>query len=672
MKQATGRPVSSAVLPSAYARQTSDPQFEGGDARERERSSSTTSAPATAAAAAAAPTMPRPRQISNDSLVCTLFMLPNFDRNYLETTDTRYATAATMTPSPPFKPVTMDQVMSSAGHDIQRALTELLGNFNSVLQERDHERSERVRMNNENSKLWNLWANLKREKEGLQRELNVSSSSGPSSSQRELRHLATRVIELETLLNQNGIHIPPSSSSRLSPSVGLSESEPRRPSPGSRSASDNSAAFRERQTSYQGQIERERANALTASASVNSFATAYSDWGSASRDREPERHRWAGAGTPPATCTGTQNSTILPNGQSMTASPQASRSREAFSPNLSAPGSMPPLSSSASTSTLANYHSSIPTSNPANLPLLQPRDKSGLATIPSTPVINDGQSEDGRFRDQHDAHHANPPAATTSLADTAHQNRSVASLRSERSDQASSEHLRIAKQSPVPVSPALSTTSSAAPSHISSAQSPRSPNPLHSPASSQHPHSVQDSPRSTSHAPSPLSHSASAVPRIISRKASSLDLARPDKISPKVPSRSATPPPDLGSPKQPSSPTQYAIVPPRTPGRRTSLDEALGSMSFESRPFGTPMQDMPDEARRYIMATDGGMTLPSPSSPFPSSSRAQTAADQAKQDSPHVRVSSDLLPAAQSRLGAHADLMSCTLYSPVVWVLRTV
>lgn len=541
--------------------------------------------------------------------------------------------------------------MASAGQDAGRALTELLVNFNNVLQERDHERYERVRIGNANSKLWTLWGNVKREREALQRDLSASMSSGPSASQREIRQLATRVIELEAILHDNGLPVPPPSSSRLSPSIGLSESEPRRPSPGSRSASDNSGGFRERQRSFQGQTERERATAMTGSASMNSFATMNSDAGPTGRDRDREKQRRADAGTPPASYS-SPAAHMISDGQAITASPQHSRAREAFSPIPSSQSSMPPLSSSASTSTLASYQNSISSNNPANLPMLQPRDKSGLATIPSTPIINGGEGEaEGRFAEHGEHQYTASPTANTFLAGAAHPNRSVASLRSERSDAGSSDHLRIAKHSPIPASPALSAASSAAPSHISSTHSPRSPNPLHSPASSQH-HSSHDSPRHPNHGPPPLSQSATNIPRIISRKASSLDLARPDKASPRVPSRSATPPPDLGSPKQPQSPTQYAVVPPRTPARRTSLDEALGSMSyhdasFEHRPFGTPMQDMPDEARRYIMATDGGIALPSPSSPLvPVQGRAQAAIDSPRQDLPHTRVSPDNLLSA--------------------------
>ena len=527
--------------------------------------------------------------------------------------------------------------MASAGQDTQRALKELLANFNNVLQERDHERNERVRMNTENSKLWNLCGNLKREREALQREINTSSSSGSSSAQREVRHLAARVIELEALLNQNGLPLPPPSSSRLSPSIGLSESEPRRPSPGSRSASDTTTALRERQRSYQGQSERERVSMMSGSTSTNSFATAYSD---TSRDHERDRQRRAGAGTPP-TAYAQQTNSILASGQPIAASPQMMRAREAFSPAPSASGSMPPLSSSASTSTLASYQNSMNHSS-SNLPFLQPRDKAGLATIPSTPIINDGDGDEGKFADPSDAKYTTSPTSAVFVQNASSHNRSVTSLRSEKSDASSKEHLRIAKQSPLPVSPALSAASSFAASQVSLSHSPRSPNPIHSPASSQMQYSGQDSPRSTSHQPPPLSQSATTIPRIISRKASSLDLARPDKASPQLPSRAATPPPDIGSPKQPSSPTQYAIVPPRTPARRSSLDEALGSMSHDQgRSFGTPMQDMPDEARRYIMAANVGMTLPSPSSPFdPPANRALVAAE-ARQELPHRRVSTD-------------------------------
>ena len=583
---------------------------------------------------------------------------------------------ATTTPPPPFKPVTMDQVMASAGQDSRRALTELLSNFNSVLQERDHERNERVRMNAENSKLWNLCSNLKRERESLQREVTGSSSSGSSSAQREIRHLAARILELESLLNQHGIPLPPPSSSRLSPSIGLPESEPRRPSPGSRSASDNTGAIRERQRSYQSQTERERGSMMSGSTSTTSFATAYSDASQGNRDKERDRQRKAGAATPP-TAYAPNTTSIISSGQPVTASPQMSRAREAFSPTPSASGTMPPLSSSASTSTLASYQNGV-SQNAANLPVLQPRDKAGLATIPSTPIINDGEEDQGRFTDQTDPRYTASPTSTAFMSNPAQFSRSVASLRSDRSETASSEHLRIAKQSQLPVSPALSAASSFAASQSSMAPSPRSPNPLNSPASSQLHYSGQDSPRSTSHQPPPLSQSASTVPRIISRKASSLDLARPDKKpSPKLPSRSATPPPDIGSPKQPSSPTQYAIVPPRTPARRNSLDEALGSMSynqgFDNRSFGTPMQDMPDEARRYIMATNVGMTLPSPSSPFnPPSNRAQASAE-ARQDLPHHRVSADMfalqsLSTALLTFLCHASLVALVLLED--WMMQ--
>lgn len=556
--------------------------------------------------------------------------------------------------------------MAAHGNDVNEALTGLLGNFNVALQDRESDKHEKARLNNENVKLWNWSNNLKKERD---------------ANAREIRTLCARVVELEKLLVNEGISIPPPSSALnsaliasapanpLSPSDrGAGNGEPdsvhasRRPPPGPRSASDNAGIPRERQISTKSDRERERERSgtvtLPASHSVNSFTTASSmeslpSYTSSSRDRD--RRPRAGASTPP----------VVGSAKSLTPQSQTSPFMGGASPGRSreqSNNSLPPLSSSANFNSLHHSEPSSSTSLAASgsqSGTLQP-SMVGLATIPSTPIVNNADRTLAR-----DENYAISPIKDSfhlSSHTYAHGGRSGERERTETGS-SSVDHLRIAKGSPLPSSPALSSHSAGSssfrqPSHHSGGTSSQQPSPrsprfardAHAPSgasSSGSPYiegPTQGSPRhpnfhpanSSQQARSPYNPSSaqSSIPqyvsnattsssnngtrRTLSRKASSLDLghdSRPDPLP--VPSRSATPPPDLGSPKTSTSPVQYAFAPktppinldPRfvgyggaTPGSARAVDGAAV--------HGTPMMDLPDEARNWILTNRS--PLPSP------------------------------------------------------------
>lgn len=543
-------------------------------------------------------------------------------------------------PATSFQPITLKQVMAAHGNDVNQALTGLLGNFNVALQDRESDKAEKQRLNSENSKLWNWANNLKREKE---------------SNMSEIRSLCARVVELEKILVSQGIAIPPpmhaatssAAANLLSPSDSYtaigdnsSDGNQRRPPTGPRSASDNGGTSRERQASNRSERERERSGTVTlpASHSVNSFMTASSMESSpsytSSRDRDGYRRPRAGASTPPVVST-SKSLTPQSHNSPFMGGVSPGRSREASSNNP-----LPPLSSSASFSNVSSAET-----NPASTSQLQP-GMVGLATIPSTPVVNNPErsiSHEGGF--------TNSPTADAFHLSRDYNGRS--DRERERSDSNSVEHLRIAKASPLPSSPALSShsgSSSFRPSQHSGSQqpSPRSPRFAREAGGASSTGSVgsaspyiegptQGSPRhpnfhSSSQPRLPLnassvsnlpqqqySHShpppsSSNSRRTVSRKASSLDLGTDSKPSPPpIPSRSATPPPDLGSPKAPESPAQYAYKTPpanfesRFGGGTTPNSVNRAGMGVAQ---GTPMMDLPDEARNWILAN--GSALPSP------------------------------------------------------------
>lgn len=559
------------------------------------------------------------------------------------------AASNTSSSSTPFQPITLKQVMAAHGNDVNQALTGLLGNFNVALQDRESDKAEKQRLNNENSKLWNWANNLKREKE---------------SNMMEIRSLCARVVELEKILVSQGIAIPPpvhaatsTSSSAgvnlLSPSESyatnretVNDANQRRPPTGPRSASDNGGTGRERQTSNRSERERERSGTVTlpASHSMNSFMTASSMDSSpsytSSRDRDGlRRPRAAGASTPPVVST---PKSLTPQSHSspfMGGISPGGRSREASSNNP-----LPPLSSSASFQNMPSSETSQAATSQLQSGMV------GLATIPSTPVVNNPDrsiSHEGGF--------TNSPTADAFHLSRDYHSRSdrERERERERSDSNSVEHLRIAKASPLPSSPALSShsgSSSFRPSQHSGSQqpsprsprfardmggassagsvgsvspyiegptqgSPRHPN-FHSSSQPRLPlnaSSVASLPQqqySSSHPPSANSNGR----RTVSRKASSLDLGTDSKPSPpSVPSRSATPPPDLGSPKASNSPVQYAYkTPPAHFESRFGVGMTPNSVNRAGMGVaqGTPMMDLPDEARNWILAN--GSALPSP------------------------------------------------------------
>jgi len=537
--------------------------------------------------------------------------------------------------------------MAAHGNDTNQALTGLLGNFNVALQDRESDKLEKSRLNNENSKLWKWSNDLKKERD---------------ASIKEIRTLCARVVELERLLSSEGISIPPPAVVNPSPFSGISSTHTlspaetyamnsdsnQRPYAGPRSASDNGSNTRDRQISSRSDRERERSGTVTlpASHSMNSFTTASSmeslpSYTSTSRDRD--RKPRAGASTPP----------IVGSSKSLTPQSHNSPFIGGSSPGRSrevSNNSLPPLSSSASFNQ-SNFNvpsspSSQSTSNAQSQPSMV-----GLATIPSTPVVNNADRPIA-----HDADYTNSPIKDTFHLSSHGYTHGRAGER-ERSDTGSSsgDHLRIARSSPLPSSPALSSHSAGSSSlrqtsHHSGGSnsqqpsprsprfardayatpgtgspyiegptqgSPRHPN-FHPISQSRGPHSTSSQSSLPQYAP----HTPGSAPtisgrRTLSRKASSLDLGHETKpAASQVPSRSITPPPDLGSPNTSTSPVQYAFAPKTPP---VSFDQRFvgsgepmpGSRAIHGTPArGTPMMDLPDEARHYIL--NNGSGLPSP------------------------------------------------------------
>lgn len=607
------------------------------------------------------------------------------------------SSSSSATPAP-FQPITLKQVMSAHGNDIHQALSGLLGNFNVALQDRESDKLEKTRLNNENSKLWSWSNSLKRERD---------------ANMKEIRTLCARVVELEKILSNEGISIPPPPQSMshyapnssqvhpnlLSPSDSytanseIDHANQRRPQPGPRSASDNGGNVRERQTSNRSERERERSGTVTlpASHSMNSFTTASSmdslpSYTSSSRSgadrdrRHNANNRAAGASTPPVIGSSKSLTPQSHNSPFIGASPPSngSRSREHTSSSNSNNTSLPPLSSSASFTSASNPSSHHHLQKMPSSAGLQQSAMVGLATIPSTPVLN---SQDRIFALEHGGGYTNSPTAD-SFQPSHPQHHNLSTRERETSDSNSIEHLRIAKSSPLPSSPALSSHSAGSSSFNnkptshhsgtgSQQPSPRSPRFARDVSSSAngsgsgspyilegptqgsprhpnfHPPTAQTQSRSQQQQQYPSNTTASAstanVPRrTLSRKASSLDLGNDTKsILPQVPSRSATPPPDLGSPKTSSSPVQYAAYDPKTPpvnfdarfAGRTPGNVINGNRAGMGVAQGTPLMDLPDEARHWILANGSG--LPSPVNSLDQrNERDRTAASLTSQVSP--------------------------------------
>lgn len=467
-----------------------------------------------------------------------------------------------------------------------------------------------------------MCTNLQRERDALQRDVASSSSVN-----REIRFLSGRVMDLEAALRLNGLSVPPSNASRLSPigsDVGDAELPFRRPSPGPRSTSDvgprsandghslhaNMPVSRDKTRTAQYSV-----GGMSSSASTNSFTTATSDpalsasSSSSSRldlgvSKDGRRDRRERDITPTAATLGVNgtNGRGTPTIQSQNvfiASPALSQG--AFS---SQSRSLPPISSSAS------YNSHLNSASHSE----------GLGTIPATPQV---QADDD-FAD----YTASPTVGSF----------------------AGVEHLRVARNSPLPISPALSSHSRISSSQHSAATSPRSPHWTAPPSPSIGSSRAPDSPRHhLRHTPQlassqatyrPSSETSSAVlpgaiqqQRRLTRKASSLDLTAGKAKSPALPlpGRSVvTPPPDLGaSPPmldEPASPFTAETRLPRTPSpppvparddaQYAELRLSNSARSDSNSLFSTPLVELPDEARRYIMVQNGGGSLPSPTTPL--------------------------------------------------------
>lgn len=546
--------------------------------------------------------------------------------------------------------------MAAHGNDTQQALTGLLGNFNVALQDRESDKLEKARLNNENVKLWNWSNDLKKE-----RDANV----------KEIRTLCARVVELERLLTSEGISIPPpntpnafSSRSRSHLAPGethiangdMDHSSNRRPQAGPRSASDNAGQSRDRQASSRSERERERSGTVTlpASHSMNSFTTASSmeslpSYTSSSRDRE--RKPRAGASTPPV---GSSSKSLTPQSHSSPFMGGASPGRSREQSN----NSLPPLSSSA----MFNHNSQHDSSSQSSLNVQPSQSVSphpgmvGLATIPSTPVVNNPDRSI-----LHEGSHTSSPIKDTFHL-SSHSNAQSRAGERARSDTGSSsvDHLRIARSSPLPSSPALSSHSAASsslrqtshytgepssqqpsprsprfardayvspgtgPNYIEGPTqgSPRHPN-FHPSSQSRNPYNASSHSIGSNHASAaPAGNTANNGRRTLSRKASSLDLGQDSKPAAlQAPSRSVTPPPDLGSPKTSLSPVQYAFAPKTPPVDFDSRFVGHGLVTpgssglFNGTPgHGTPMVDLPDEARNWILNNGNG--LPSPVNPL--------------------------------------------------------
>ena len=414
-------------------------------------------------------------------------------------------------------------------------------------------------------------------------------------------------MELQAALSLAGVAIPPSGRDRLSPAADSAEVYDgqldlhQRPSPGLRSHSDSgpsSFPFASRERQRLGQS----GGMLSSSNSMSSFATANNETQSlsSSSDKDRSRRKLRNKMTPIMQMSSSSStmslSTASPNSTGHDAN---SRSRDG-----QMGVSMPPLSSSASTSGLLAH-------SEANA-----RDKEGLITIPSTPVLHDDS-------DGVPSYTSSP--VQTSFAVLPNRSGSSVNLNSDRSDAGSSDHyLRMPRTSPMPSSPSVSASSISVSQFTSG--SPRSP--CHPSSGLENP-SSQQLPNNPSVASRPVPAvavfpyiPAVAIPststssqRPLRRKASSLDLTSTSEKSP-LPSRASTPPPALGSPMlhepTPTSPAQHTTLPRTPPPQAFPGDTGQGTITQ----FSTPVVELPDEARRYIMAQHGGVQLPSPGSPY--------------------------------------------------------
>ena len=495
---------------------------------------------------------------------------------------------------------TTENLLHQHSNSSPKALSALVSSYNALQSLHENERSERSRLTMENHKLWNWCSSLKRERDALQRDMQNTTSAN-----REIKILASRVMELESALTAVGVIIPPSSRDRLSPAnlttaIDGQADQYRRPSSSPRSLSDSGPplyASRERQRSGQS------AGMMSSSNSVNSFATAGSEPPQMSsakdRDRDRDKRRQQSTGVLGMQMSASVSSVSFPTDSPSSTAPGApSRTRDGQNGT-----GMPPLSSSTSIAGLSSYSET------------NARGREGLATIPSTPTIHD---------DSEGVPSSSKSPTQASMTLITSRSGSSSQIHSDRSDGTSSDrHLRTLDTSPMPSSPALSAASATISQDIhSSPVSPNYPPPSPSVPAVQQQHLPPASPRTKPFVPSssymsakPVSSTGSVTQRPLRRKASSLDLASTSEKSP-VPSRSATPPPHLKSPTLhqtgSSSPTQFVLA-PRTPPPPTIPGNApkRGIVSQ----YSTPMVELPDEVRRYIMAQHGGMHLPSPGSP---------------------------------------------------------
>ena len=529
-----------------------------------------------------------------------------------------------------------------------RALSALVNTHNTVLADFSQERIERHKLKTENTKIWSMMTTLQRDRDAIQRDLQTSLSAN-----REIRNLTSRLMELEQAMRSAGLSIPLPGSSGLSPVVsdvsdGLSgDGTYRRPSPGPRSASDTGPSLQATPAS------RTTSRFLVSNASDMSTSTSSMSFASASS--EPRLSASSSASSRFDLGNGAPYKRDMRSERDIT--PVASSSS---TPNMQAQASF--TNSPAVKPDARQASSCLRTSVSLNNALDSVASGSDrFDSVPATPQV--------QMENEYTTYTSSPTvgsfaAPLLSADNVSSSSRSMA--RSEHSDQSSIEHLRVTGSSPVPSSPAASAHSRIS-SHQSSANSPRSPHwPTGTPnmppsvlsRTSESPEVLSRFTPQTLHTQRFMAMSDSMQPvipeRKLSRKASSLDLTAVTKgKSPAIPSRSATPPagfgntPPLGS--GPTSPVLSHTASLATPGHVSNTAHLLktpppptkesaqwatfaahsdgsGGSNPQSH-FSTPLVELPDEARRFIMAQTNGHSLPSPTTPF----NGRTSLDSATQ-----------------------------------------
>lgn len=561
--------------------------------------------------------------------------------------------------------IALDELLSQHANSSSRALDHVTNLYNQLCEQHNSDRAERSRLQQENAKLWTWVTGLKKERDALQKE-----ARDVYTSQRDLRYLANRITDLESVLSANGLPIPASSRDRLSPAESMHASTsretdqsgskarsgrdlysavPRRPSNSPRSTSDSVATFPS--SSATGRDRQRSGDTLSNSTSIRSFVTASSD-----------------SLLPPSLSTASSTTSLATNSRHRIEREREQNEKRVQHGTSTLASHHGPSSNVASLSSTNQQHGGVSRTQyretrPPSLSSARHSDNDHLSSIPDTPHVQSYDSDydsdlEGVAADisrntiiaTAPSRHASgsTSGSTSSPVQYAFSTLAPSSGTSNKSPShesvsGGSNFLGMPKASSLPISPALSNASSFAPASSQSgasgaassvgAGSPRSP--VHALSSPLLPHHQSQVPQSSPRSPrvaqlaqqasaasfhNPASIQAPPLPPLakpsLRRRASSLDLSATKERSP-IPSRSATPPVGLGvSASHSPTATQYASVLPKTPPMPLPDPFGDGRFGADGRSqHTTPMVELPDEARRYIIAHDGDR-LPSPVSPY--------------------------------------------------------